>query len=187
VSNRSKATCLIDDLVGAGRQRRRYFEAERFRGLEIDHELELRRPHDWEVGGLFTFENRSGWFHSLPTRRLQRTHATRRLPAPVERHEGDKPFAPAENERIGCDNKATRTRMGNGRKGGLEVDFAAGVQDMKLHPERARRLPKLPSLIPGIRVHRVYKGSKRGGLGNELAEQPQSLSLQFGGEEASRP
>jgi hypothetical protein len=106
---------------------------------------------------------------------------------PLSGHEGDKPFAPAENERIGCDNKATRTRMGNGRKGGLEVDFAAGVQDMKLHPERARRLPKLPSLILGIRVHRVYKGSKRGGLGNELAEQPQSLSLQFGGEEASRP
>src|ERR1700757_1517825 len=37
---------LLDHLVGAREQRRRHFELERFRGLRIDHQLELiRRLH----------------------------------------------------------------------------------------------------------------------------------------------
>ena len=44
---------LLDHLVGAGEQRRRNVDAKRLRGLEIDHQLELGRLLDRQIGGLF--------------------------------------------------------------------------------------------------------------------------------------
>src|SRR5262245_20596290 len=43
---------LLDHFVSSGEQRRRYGQAERLRRLEVDHQLELRRLLDGEVGGL---------------------------------------------------------------------------------------------------------------------------------------
>jgi hypothetical protein len=43
---------LLDHLVRPEQQRLRNREAERLRGLEIDHQLELRRLLDGEIGGL---------------------------------------------------------------------------------------------------------------------------------------
>jgi hypothetical protein len=57
VSNRSKATSLFDDLIGAGEQRRRDFEAERFRRLEIDDKLIFRRRLHREVSWLLALED----------------------------------------------------------------------------------------------------------------------------------
>ena len=48
---------LFNHHVGARKQRRRYGEAERPGGLEIDHELEFGRLLDRQIGRLVTPEN----------------------------------------------------------------------------------------------------------------------------------
>src|SRR5262249_12440183 len=50
----------LDHLVGAGEQRWRDFELERFGGLHIDHQVELGGPVDWQVARRCAFEDSSG-------------------------------------------------------------------------------------------------------------------------------
>src|SRR6516162_8442259 len=40
---------LLDDLVGASKQRRRYHEAEFLRCFQVDQQLEFCRLHDWQI------------------------------------------------------------------------------------------------------------------------------------------
>jgi hypothetical protein len=47
---------LFDDVVGSLQHRRRYREADRLRGLEVDRQLELRGLLDGKVGWLGAFE-----------------------------------------------------------------------------------------------------------------------------------
>ena len=48
---------LLDDLIRPRQHRRRDREAERFGGLQVDHELELRGLLDGQVGGLGALED----------------------------------------------------------------------------------------------------------------------------------
>ena len=57
VKKRTRCAALFNDLVGNGKNARRNCKAERFRGFEIDHQLELGRLHDRQVGGLLALEN----------------------------------------------------------------------------------------------------------------------------------
>jgi hypothetical protein len=48
---------LFDHLVGAGEQRLRHGEAEGLSGRQVDHQLELGRLLDRQVGGFGAFED----------------------------------------------------------------------------------------------------------------------------------
>src|SRR6516225_2017430 len=54
---RGPSTPSFDHLVGAGEQRRRNGEVERFRSSHVDARDELRRKLNRQVGGLAAFEN----------------------------------------------------------------------------------------------------------------------------------
>src|SRR5229473_7584350 len=64
---------LLDDLVGAREQRRRNVETERFRGVEIDHQIKLGGKLNWQTGRFSAFENLS----SIDSGRAMRVHRAR--------------------------------------------------------------------------------------------------------------
>src|SRR5262249_11219454 len=66
--HRSKPRSLFDHLVGARQQRRRNGEVKHPGGLGIDHQLELARLHDRQVGGLGALEDTAGVNSELPKR-----------------------------------------------------------------------------------------------------------------------
>ena len=47
---------LFDHLVGAREEQGREGETQSFRGLHIDHQLELGRPNEGQIGRLFALE-----------------------------------------------------------------------------------------------------------------------------------
>src|SRR4051812_1115826 len=47
----------FDYLIGARKHARRYVEAKRLRGLEIEHRLKLGRSLHWQVSRLLAFED----------------------------------------------------------------------------------------------------------------------------------
>src|SRR5262245_44845913 len=51
---------LFDDFVGSREQCSRHFEAERFGGLDVNHQLEFCRLLDRQICGLLTLENPAG-------------------------------------------------------------------------------------------------------------------------------
>src|SRR5262249_6739434 len=57
---RGPSTPSLDHLVGAGKKRRRNFEAKCPRGVEVDHQFKLARLHHWQVGRLGALKDARG-------------------------------------------------------------------------------------------------------------------------------
>jgi len=57
LSGEGTIRCAIDHLVGAGEQRRRYVETERFGCLEVDDQLVFGRRLYRKIGRLLPFED----------------------------------------------------------------------------------------------------------------------------------
>src|SRR5262249_56118841 len=65
---RRKAASHSNRLVGARLQRQGYSEAERSRGLEVDHQFEFGRLLDRRIGWLFALDNAASVDVGLPKR-----------------------------------------------------------------------------------------------------------------------
>ena len=48
---------LLDHLIGTGEQQLRHCQIQRLGGFQIDDQLERRRLLEWELGGVFAFQN----------------------------------------------------------------------------------------------------------------------------------
>ena len=135
---------LFDHLVGACKQRRRYCEAERLGGLQIKNEVERGRLYDRQIRRLGTFENPASIDADLMIRIRKAGSVAHQTPGYGElpklinrwhrmaRCQRDELVAPAEEERIGSDEKRAGPLLDEGCERRVEVAFAAGLQDMQL-------------------------------------------------------
>src|SRR6516225_2162163 len=159
----------FDDLVGAGGEHRCDLDAEGFRSLEIDKELELRRLHGGKIGGLSALENASGIDAALSksigqTGSVACQAAKRDEIAPfidcrhhIPRCQCDDLFTTTVKERIGGNLKRAGPQLQTRREGRFYVALAAGVEDMELEPEHTRSLGNLVCLGACIRLARIYQ------------------------------
>src|SRR3974377_1089171 len=62
----SRLRQLFNNLIGAGKERRRHSEADCLSGLKVDHQLVFGRALHWKVGGLFALKDAIDVTSSLP-------------------------------------------------------------------------------------------------------------------------
>ena len=171
-------------------------EAERLGGLEVDDQLELGRLLDRQIGRLGALEDLSGVnadlaIGSREARSIADQAAGRGEFAPLidrrngmacrQRHEL---LAPAVEERIGADDERAGMQLDEGREGGVDLAFGAGLQDMELQPLRARRLLHVSHRCARHRIVRVHEQGDHLGLGNQLGQQLEPLGHQLDVEHA---
>src|SRR6266852_3880581 len=112
---------LFDHLVGEREDLWRNFEPQSPRGLEVDDELELGDLLDGQIDGLLALENPAGVDACLAVR-LRNAAAIAHQAAGdgevarlkdrrgrVAEGQVDKPFTPADEERVGTDHEPTST------------------------------------------------------------------------------
>src|SRR5262249_9721335 len=125
---------------GNRKHARRNCKAERFRGFEVDHKLELRRLHDRQVGGLLALENArrvdtrlavSVWLAGAIAHQATRQYV---LAQRIDRYQSltgserhDLSVLATGEKTSAAHQQRARARAGNRREGGLEVRCGASL------------------------------------------------------------
>ena len=90
-------------------------------------------------------------------------------------------LAPADEERVAADDERAGLQLDEGGEGGVDLAFGASLQDLELHPLRARRFLHVSDHALGNRIVRVHEQGDHPGLGNQLGEQFEPLGHQLDG------
>src|SRR6266545_2751073 len=164
-----------------------------FSGRTVDHQLELRRLLDGQVGRLGALEDLidvgCGAPEHVRTARPIRHEATdlRLLNLPAHRRQAAlgcevcDSCSVSSEERVRQDEEHVRPLSGDCREGSVEVVGAASLQNSKLHPQRpgrARRLSHHEWVAAGVRI---LEDGDPGDPGHSLFEQLQLFSNDLGG------
>src|SRR5262244_445623 len=141
---RGPSTPSLDHLIGAGKQRRRHFEAEHPCGLGIDDQLELGRLHDRQFRWLGTLEdaaaidacltisvgNARSVAHqtaSFSNLTVTRCHWNR-----VARRQGRKLHPPTGEKRVEVDEEGIEPLAHKRRESRIDLRAATRVEDLDL-------------------------------------------------------
>src|SRR5712691_6209441 len=136
---RASRAASFDHRVGTHQQGRRHFQAEGLGGLEVDHQFELRRQNDWQVGRLGTLKNPPGIETGLA---IVFTHAAAVADQAagfnelarimhrgycLTRGERHNLIAPVAEERIVDDEQRANSALDEARESRVDVVCSAGV------------------------------------------------------------
>ena len=91
--------------------------------------------------------------------------------------QGHELLATAVEEWVGADDERAGLQLDESGEGGVDLAFGAGLQDMELHPFRARRFLHVSYHALGIRIVRVHEQGDHPGLGNQLVQQLEPLGI----------
>src|SRR5215510_5822345 len=190
-TRRSISLGSLDDLVCPPEHRRRDRQTERLSGLEVDHQLELRRLLDGQVAGVGTLQNLvhvgSGAprqvskvrsiGHQAPDIDILAVWEHRRQPVLCRQvHEASSLTGEHGGWQHG---QSTRARPGHVQEGPVELGGMSRLHDLKLHPQRPRRDSRgLDSVVLGTVVCLHEKGDSTH-IRNGLLEQLQPLADEF--------
>src|SRR5262249_5377363 len=186
----------VDHLVGAGEELRRHYEAEQFRRLQIERQLELCRTHNRRIRRLCASKNASDVNTDLSVCVRHAGSVANKAAARdvfalcVNRGHSmacckcDKLGQPAEEKWITTDEQCVGSLLGDGGKRRVDFCAIAGVQDLHRVPECASRFLHISQLERASREVRIYEYADRGSLRKQLVEQLQLLGYHSAAEES---
>src|SRR5262249_40666358 len=167
----------LDYLVGAGEQLRRHFKAERPVRLQVDDELKFGHLQDREVCGLRALEDSAAIVADL-AKHLRTIGRVAHQPTnfdglakgigrgnPVAGRESNKLDTSADEEYVGGDEQGVGSVAHEGGERRLDFAAGAGVEELNLKADGARRFRYLTSRRLGDRdIGRIDQQCNPNGL-----------------------